>query len=46
MNIMRIGLDLAKNAFEVFGVNAQEKVVQHKTLKRKEVLTYFCQLEP
>ena len=46
MNIMRIGLDLAKNVFEVFGVNHLEKVVQRKTLKRKEVLTFFCQLEP
>ena len=34
MNIMRIGLDLAKNIFKVFGVDAQEKEVQHKTLKR------------
>lgn len=46
MNIMRIGLDLAKNVFEVYGVNAQEKEVQRKTLKRKEVLTFFCHLEP
>ncbi|MAY41105.1 MAG: IS110 family transposase [Oceanospirillaceae bacterium] len=46
MNIMRIGLDLAKNVFEVYGVDAQEKEVQRKTLKRKEVLMFFCQLEP
>lgn len=46
MNIMRIGLDLAKNIFEVFGVDAQEQAVQHKTLKRNKVLEFFCQLEP
>lgn len=34
MQIVRIGLDLAKYVFEVHGVDAEEKVVLHKTLRR------------
>lgn len=34
MEIMRIGLDLAKNAFEAFGVDAQETEELRKNLKR------------
>ncbi len=32
MNIIRIGLDLAKNVFDVFAVNPQAKLVQRKHL--------------
>jgi len=46
MEIMRTGLDLAKNSFEVYGVDTQEKKVLSKTLKRNKVLTFFAQLPP
>jgi len=36
MNIMTIGLDLAKNVFQVHGVNEQGKVVLRKKLKRAD----------
>lgn len=46
MEIMRIGLDLAKNVFEVFGVDNQDKEMLRKVLKRNKVLEFFSQLEP
>ena len=46
MNITRIGIDLAKNVFEVHGVDAQEQVVVRRTLRRAKVLEYFAQLAP
>lgn len=45
MKIMRIGLDLAKNVFEVFAVDHQERSLLRKTLKRNKVLAFFAQLE-
>lgn len=46
MEIMRIGLDLAKTVFEVHGVDARERVVVRKTLKRSQVKAFFAQLPP
>jgi len=34
MNIKRIGIDLAKQVFQVHGVDNQEKVVLRKQLRR------------
>jgi transposase len=44
MQIVRIGLDIAKNVFQVHGVNAQGKVGVQKQLSRSKVLAYFAQL--
>lgn len=44
MNITTVGLDLAKNVFQVHGVNAHGKATQRKTLKRGQVLPYFANL--
>ena len=44
MQVTRIGLDIAKNVFQVHGVNAQGKVVVQKQLSRSKVLAYFAQL--
>ena len=41
MKITRIGLDLAKNVFQVFGVDAQDKRVLSRQLKRKEMQAFF-----
>ena len=46
MEIMRIGLDLAKNVFEVYGVDEQERPALRKTLKRSQVMKFFAQLNP
>lgn len=46
MNINRIGIDLAKQVFQLHGVDRFEKVVVRKQLKRTEMLNYFRQLPP
>ena len=46
MNITTIGLDLAKNVFQVHGVNEQGKMVLKKQLKRSQVLPFFANLAP
>jgi transposase len=44
--ILRIGLDIAKNVFEVHAVNAQEQVVVRRSLRRNQVLSWFAKLPP
>jgi len=44
--ITTIGLDLAKNIFQVHGIDACGKVVVRKTLRRGEVLKSFSGLRP
>ena len=46
MQIVRIGLDLAKYIFEVHGVDAHGKVVLRKTLRRDAVSSFFANLPP
>ena len=46
MKIRTIGLDLAKNVFQVHGVDAAGQVVVRKALKRSQVLSFFAKLEP
>lgn len=44
--IVTIGLDLAKNIFQVHGIDACGKVVIRKPLRRGEVLKFFESLRP
>lgn len=44
--IIRFGLDLAKNSFSVCGVDAQERIVLRKTLRRNELLEFFARQQP
>ena len=44
--ISTIGLDLAKNVFQVHGVDATGNVVERRQLRRGEVLKYFHKLPP
>lgn len=46
MQITTIGLDLAKQVFQVHGVDADGKAVLRKRLRRADVLTFFGGLEP
>jgi len=46
MNIKRIGIDLAKQVFQLHGVDHQEKPVLRKQLRRNQMLTYFAKLSP
>jgi transposase len=44
MEIVRIGLDLAKYVFEVHAVDAREEVVLRKRLRREEVAAFFAEM--
>lgn len=44
--ISMIGLDLAKNVFQVHGVDASGQVVLQKQLRRKAVEQFFAKLSP
>ena len=46
MNITTVGLDLAKNVFQVHGVNADGVVIVRRRLRRAQVGTYFAGLQP
>ncbi len=46
MQITTIGLDLAKNVFQVHGISIGSEVVVKKTLRRSQVRRYFEQLAP
>ena len=46
MQITTIGLDIAKNVFQVHGIDATEKVVVRKQLRRSQVIAFFKDLAP
>ena len=46
MKITTIGLDLAKNIFQVHGIEEAGTVVVRRALRRGQVLSFFAKLEP
>ena len=46
MQISTIGFDIAKKVFQVHGIDAAEKVVVRKQLRRGQVLKFFASLSP
>ena len=46
MHITTIGLDIAKNVFQVHGIDAAEKVVVRKQLRRGQMMKFFTALPP
>lgn len=46
MNIATVGLDIAKQIFQVHGVDRSGKVVMRKRLRRSEVAVFFARVEP
>jgi transposase len=46
VQITTIGLDIAKNVFQVHGIDANETVVVRKRLRRSQVLGFFKALPP
>ena len=46
MQVTTIGLDIAKNVFQVHGIDANEKVVVRKQLRRGKVMAFFEALPP
>ncbi len=46
MNISTIGLDLAKNVFQVHGIDSTGKVIVRRSLRRRQMMPFFGRLEP
>src|SRR5450755_3677495 len=46
MQITTIGLDIAKNVFQIHGIDAKEKVVVRKQLRRSQMIAFFKVLPP
>lgn len=46
MKITTVGLDLAKNVFQVHAIDEHGKAVVKKAMKRNQVLPYFANLPP
>ena len=46
MQSTTIGLDIAKNVFQVHGIDAAEKVVVRKQVRRGQVMKFFTALSP
>ncbi len=46
MQITTIGLDIAKNVFQIHGIDAAEKVIVRKQLRRGQVMAFFEALAP
>ncbi len=46
MNVSTVGLDLAKNVFQVHAVDEAGEVVVGKALRRRQVMPFFERLEP
>jgi len=46
MEITTIGLDLAKNVFQVHAISSTGEVVVRRALRRAQVLPFFSKLPP
>src|ERR1700745_1061243 len=46
MQVTTIGLDIAKHVFQIHGIDANEKVVVRKQLRRSQVMAFFEALSP
>jgi transposase len=46
MKIKRIGIDLAKQVFQIHGVDREERVILKRQLRRQQMLAFFSKIEP
>ena len=46
MEVSTIGLDLAKNVFQIHGVDASGRIVIRRAIRRSQVLPFFAKLPP
>ena len=46
MDIKTLGIDLAKNVFQMHGVDAQGKVVLRKRISRSDLASFVLNLPP
>lgn len=44
MNIKTVGIDLAKNVFQIHGVDNHGKIVVKKQIKREKMAEFFTKL--
>ena len=44
--VTTIGLDIAKSVFQVHGIDAEDRVIIRRQLKRRYVLAFFEKLPP
>ena len=44
MNVATVGLDLAKNVFQVHGIAATGNSIVHRRLRRSQVREFFASL--
>jgi transposase len=46
MKVTTLGLDLAKNVFQVHGIDDTGKVMVRRSLRRRQMIPFFAKLEP
>lgn len=46
MQVTTIGLDLAKNIFQVHGITEDDEVAFNRPLRRAQLLPFFAKLDP
>jgi transposase len=46
MKTTTVGLDLAKNVFQVHAIDEADEIIVRKALRRRQVLPFFARLEP
>jgi transposase len=46
MNVKMLGIDLAKNVFQVHGVDSAGHILVKRQLRRRQVLLFMAQLQP
>ena len=46
MRLTTVGIDLAKNVFQVHGIDEHGKVLVKKQLRRDQMATFFVNLPP
>ncbi len=46
MKVSTVGLDLAKNVFQVHAIDERGEAIVAKTLRRRQMMPFFSKLEP
>jgi transposase len=46
MDVRTLGIDLAKNLFQVHGVDGQGRTVVQRQLRRQQLMPFVAQLQP
>ncbi len=46
MNTTRVGVDLAKQGFQIHGIGRDGKTLVRRQLRRSQMMSYFSKLSP